>query len=165
VLTAIDLYYDHFRFAPEEPLTEEITSETDTTDSQEPPILIEREQEEAVSQPEPKQPTASLSPQDVKVQVLNGCGVKGIAFRIRGVLRDRGFDVMSYGNAKRHNYSKSQIIIRSRGSFGNQAADLLAESLNIAPDQISRIEDASLVDINLTLVIGSDYRQLNLATE
>lgn len=164
-LTAVDVYFDHFIPQEEQSITEVLETEADPAEVEEPPILIARgiQQTEPESREKPS-PTAPL-PKDVKVQVLNGCGVRGIAARIRGVLRERGFDVMSFGNAKRQNYAESQIIIRSRGVFGDQAADILAESLGITPDQISRVEDASLVDINLTVVIGSDYTQLNLSME
>lgn len=165
-LTAVDVYFDHFAAQEEKPATEVTANRIDSAEIEEPPILIEREAEQKSddeAQEEP--PSADPTPKDIKVQVLNGCGVRGIAARVRGVLRERGFDVMSFGNAGRQNYAKSQIIIRSLGAFGDQAADILAESLRISPDQIIRMEDASLVDINVTLVIGSDYRQLNLSTE
>ena len=105
------------------------------------------------------------SPKGVKVQVLNGCDVRGLAAKVRGVLRERGFDVMSIGNARRQNYSKSLVIVRSKGNFAEQAAEVLARSLGVSNEQIRVDRDPALVDIDVTLILGMDYGKLNLGKE
>ncbi len=102
------------------------------------------------------------SPSQVNVQVLNGCGVRGIAARVRGILREREFDVLSYGNARKVDYPSSFILVRSAGSFGEQAAKVLARSVGINESRISIQRDPNLVDIHVTLVLGLDYKNLNL---
>ncbi|TKJ39821.1 hypothetical protein CEE37_11125 [candidate division LCP-89 bacterium B3_LCP] len=165
LLTAVDLYLDHFKPAPETKqkpiaLQQQTTEESKPVEVKEEP-LQEREIPEETASVVQK----SISLADVKVQVLNGCGVRGIASRVKGVLRDRGFDVMSYGNARSQNYSASQLIIRKNGTNSEHAAKLLAESLGIEADNISKDVNSSLVDIMVTLVIGRDHKQLNLETE
>jgi hypothetical protein len=101
-------------------------------------------------------------PGKIRIQILNGCGAPGIANRLRGVLRDRGFDVLTVGNAKAQNYKKSTLIARSDPPFGELAAKAVAKSLGISEEQISVKKDPALVDTDVTLVIGADYQRLNL---
>jgi hypothetical protein len=160
IIAAANLYLDHFAPIPSEPAAEQAQIEEEAQ-KPEPSVTvtdIEPEQQEEISTPTPQPP----SPSNVKVQVLNGCGVRGIAARVRGILRDRGFDVMSYGNADRQNYRQSKVIIRSEGTFGEQAAEVVARSLGISSEQIEKEIDASLGDINITVILGLDHRQLNL---
>ncbi|MFH1861848.1 MAG: LytR C-terminal domain-containing protein [bacterium] len=164
ILTGTELYLDYFNSdrkdtTKKEPIIDDKTVETEDTALIDKPKLDEKKQEKFTPPPQP------VSASDIKVQVLNGCGVSGIAGRVRGILRDRGFDVISYGNARKQNHSQSHIIIRSEGSFGERAAEILAESMGIAPEQIRSERDPSLVDINVTVVLGLDYRHINLSSE
>lgn len=51
----------------------------------------------------------------VKVEVLNGNGVSGIASQVANKLREKGFEVVSVGNADRFDYSETEVIARSGG--------------------------------------------------
>jgi hypothetical protein len=168
-LTGIDLYLDHFkgnRQKATEPFSEVSTESVDNGQASEPvqqqtapePAIAEKETVPEETKPLSRKP----GPEDIKVEVLNGCGVRGIAARVRGILRDRGFDVMSYGNAARQDYGKTLIIVRSEGDFGVRAAEVLARSLRVDEDQIRVERDPSLVDIDLTVILGLDHRTLDL---
>lgn len=161
IITGANLYLDHFAPVPAEPAAEQAQIEEEAKKPEQSVTVMEIEpepQQQEISTPTPQPP----SPSDIKVQVLNGCGVRGIAARVRGILRDRGFDVMSYGNADRQNYRQSKVIIRSEGTFGEQVAEVVARSLGISSEQIEKEIDASLGDINITVILGLDHRQLNL---
>ncbi|MGD2123544.1 MAG: LytR C-terminal domain-containing protein, partial [Gemmatimonadota bacterium] len=64
----------------------------------------------------------------VEVEVLNASGLSGIAREATGHLRDQGFDVVYYGNARTYGSDPSVVIDR----VGNPAAArLVAEALGI----------------------------------
>ena len=108
-------------------------------------------------------PTASVvSLSGLRIQVLNGCGVKGLARRISPTLRSWGLDVRETKNASRPDYDHSEIIDR-RGQL--DAARALADSLGIKRQYVTSEFAPNLVDIDLTLIVGSDYRRLHLNTQ
>ena len=51
--------------------------------------------------------------EDIKVEVLNGCGVTALAAKATEFLRDKKIDVISSDNADNHNYEKTLIIQRN----------------------------------------------------
>jgi LCP family protein required for cell wall assembly len=51
-----------------------------------------------------------VTPDEVKVKVLNGSGVTGLARRVGELLRNEGFSVIHIGNADRFDYTESYII-------------------------------------------------------
>ncbi len=164
VLTGTELYLDHFASTQDEssydePIVEEKPDKTEVS------VPVEKPEQNLIEQKASTPPPQPLSAAEINVQVLNGCGVRGIAGRVRNILRGRGFDVLSYGNARKQNYNRSLLIIRSEGVFGERAAEVLAKSLGISPEQIRKESDPSLVDIDVTVILGLDYRHLNLGSE
>ena len=51
--------------------------------------------------------------QDIKVEVLNGCGVQGLAGKTTEFLRLKQVDVVRSDDADHHNYPKTVIIQRN----------------------------------------------------
>ena len=92
----------------------------------------------------------------VQVEVLNGCGVSGIADKITDYLRKNNFDVVQTGNYTSFNMDKSLVIDRT----GNEAsAEKVAKALGIDKKNIvQQINNDYLLDC--TIVIGRDYFQL-----
>lgn len=92
----------------------------------------------------------------VQVEVLNGCGVSGIADKITDYLRKNNFDVVQTGNYNSFNMDKSIVIDRT----GNKAnAEKVAAALGIARKNIvQQINNEYLLDCSI--VIGKDYFQL-----
>lgn len=141
------------------PLTEKITDETVQTD-EEIDSALETQQEEAATE---ATATAPVEPQErvkqIRLQVLNGCGEKGIARNVAPALRKLGFDVRESGNAKNFRHQQTKIYDRS----GNMAlAYEVAQAVGIDSSLVAELIDQSLVDIDVTIVIGADYRALNL---
>ncbi len=95
----------------------------------------------------------------LRVQVLNGCGVKGVAKVITPGLRAYGFDVRETRNAAHFSYETSIIIDRT-GNLG--LARVIADSLGVRAENVSSEPAPNLVDIDLTLIVGADYRRLHL---
>jgi len=157
----LDLYLDHFGRNPQD--SEEHPSEAVMSEQTSSQLVYQPPAEVVTQEPEVEEEaqTPILTHSDIKLQILNGCGVRGIAARVRGIMRDRGFDVMSYGNAEK-NESKTLLLVRSAGERGMEAARITAESIGVSESQIRRETDPSIVDIDVTIIIGGDHAKLNL---
>ncbi|MEX0649298.1 MAG: LytR C-terminal domain-containing protein [Balneolaceae bacterium] len=94
----------------------------------------------------------------IQLEVLNGCGIPGLATKYTGSLRRFGFDVVETGNFDHFNVQKSLVISRS-GQMEN--ARRIAAAIGISEEQILREESPGFY-LDVTLVIGSDYESLNL---
>ena len=94
----------------------------------------------------------------IQLEVLNGCGVPGIATRYTDVLRSYGFDVVETGNFDHFNVNNSFVISRS-GEMEN--ARRVARALGIPEDRILREQSPDFY-LDVTLIIGSDFDSLNL---
>ncbi len=97
-----------------------------------------------------------------RVQLLNGCGVRGLGQMLSSALRESGFDVREIGNADRFGYEQTLVLDRV-GERGRALA--LADSFGIHPDKVRTERDEKLVDIDVTLIVGGDYKNLKFSTE
>lgn len=93
----------------------------------------------------------------IQIEVLNGCGVAGIANRYTSVLRSNGFDVVETGNFNHFDLENTIIISRS-GVMEN--ARQIASALGVNEENILREESPDFY-LDVTVVIGHDYEQLN----
>lgn len=93
----------------------------------------------------------------IQIEVLNGCGVTGIANRYTSVLRSNGFDVVETGNFDHFDLENTIIISRS-GVMEN--ARQIASALGVNEENILREESPDFY-LDVTVVIGHDYEQLN----
>ena len=93
---------------------------------------------------------------DIEAEVLNGCGVSGVAQKITDYFRQNHIDVVRTENADNFNYDKTIAILR-RGDF--EQVRELARLLEISPsDSIRVIEDRNeSLRTDVTIIIGSDY--------
>ena len=101
------------------------------------------------------QTARSFTEDPIRIQVLNGCGVRGMARRIANCLRSKGFDVRETGNADRYDYTESQVIGRVDDSV---LAKMVADDLGVSA--ISMDPNPALVDIEVTVTIGLDHQSL-----
>jgi len=94
----------------------------------------------------------------VKVEVLNGCGVRGIARRYAELLRRKGFDVVNGngGNAENFGFLESVVVDRS-GDI--EKARTVAQALGIrhCVQQI-RLDPYRIEEV--TVIIGKDFDRL-----
>jgi len=97
----------------------------------------------------------------IRTEVLNGCGVMGVADKYTNLLRNKGFDVILSGNANNFNYPKTKVILR-RGDI--TLAMEIASVLDINPDQITR-DFNDLLDCDVTVILGSDFEDLSSFNE
>lgn len=92
----------------------------------------------------------------IQVEVLNGCGVSGVANKFTSVLRKDGFDVVQIGNFNTFNVEHTMVIDRS-GNIEN--AKRVAKALGINPNHVIQ-EVSPNYYLDATVVIGSDYENL-----
>ncbi|MEX0720073.1 MAG: LytR C-terminal domain-containing protein [Balneolaceae bacterium] len=93
----------------------------------------------------------------IQIEVLNGCGIPGIANSYTGILRANGFDVVETGNFETFDLQETIVISRS-GVMDN--AYRVANALGIAEQNVIR-ESSSDYYLDVTLIIGLDYEKLN----
>lgn len=87
----------------------------------------------------------------IRVEVLNGCGVSGMASRLGMLLRGQGFDVLNVGNANNFRYQEMLVLARTDElEMAYQVAKLIGTE-NVLLDP----EADSLVDV--TVIIGKGY--------
>jgi len=104
------------------------------------------------AEPEP------MAPPQVKVQILNGCGKTGIAKKAREYLAKHDYEVRDVGNADRQDYRFSEVL--NRGNNATAARDL-ARQLGIDESRVKRKPASPGLDVELTLIIGADFRRLS----
>lgn len=87
----------------------------------------------------------------IRVEVLNGGGVRGAAAEATDVLRGEGFDVVYFGNALAFDGGGTVVLDRT-GKGG--VADAVASSLGAAEVR-SEPDSTRLVDV--TVLVGDDW--------
>ena len=94
----------------------------------------------------------------IRVEILNGCGIPHAAARLTRKARSLGLDVINEGNAESFNFLHTMVIDRS----GNpEKADQVASVLGVV-NRIQQITDDAYRLADVTVVIGRDFKQLNL---
>jgi len=92
----------------------------------------------------------------IQVEVLNGCGVAGVADRFTDYLREHKFDVVNVGNYVSFNVDETLVIDRI-GNIANArkvAAQLGVPKTNV----IQQLNDNYFLDVSV--IIGKDYYKL-----
>lgn len=103
----------------------------------------------------PKQNT-QVAAEVIQVEILNGCGVNGIADRFTDFLRANGFDVVNRGNYKSFDLDNT-IVIDRRGNLAN--AKKTAKALGAKPSSvIQQLNEDYFLDV--TIIVGKDYFNL-----
>ncbi len=94
----------------------------------------------------------------IQIEVLNGCGVSGVADRVTDYLRNKNFDVVYSDNYNSFDVDQTLFIDRT-GNLAN--AKKVAGSLgNIRPENVyTTIYESDLLDVRV--IIGKDYVKLN----
>jgi hypothetical protein len=96
--------------------------------------------------------------EEYRIEVLNGIGERGIARAAAEAARKKGIDVLYVGNGPNFSFEESILIGRKEG----KDLDALGQVLGCKNITVVLKED-SFVDA--TLILGADYRSLNLSTE
>ncbi len=89
----------------------------------------------------------------IQVEVMNGCGVSGIADKFMDLLREKNFDVVNLGNYRSFDIDKTIVIDRS-GKIKN--AEYLAEVIGIDKWNVIQQKNKNYF-LDASLIIGKDY--------
>jgi len=96
----------------------------------------------------------------VKVEILNGCGIKGVAAKTAEfLLLEHQIDVVKSDNADNHNYPNTLIIGRNENIDG---IELVCKSFGIQLDNknIQHKPNESL-GVDVTVILGKDIHTYN----
>mgnify|MGYP002864400559 CR=1 FL=1 len=96
----------------------------------------------------------------LQIEVLNGCGERGVADLYTNFLRKNGYDVINYRNAGHFDYNHTTILIHKN----NLNANKLNELIKINPLNVKNLYDEKIF-FDLTLIIGKDYKNLESYNE
>jgi len=102
-------------------------------------------------------PAIAVQPSDVKVKVLNGSGRDGLAQRTLTGLAAEGFVKGGSGNDERGRVAASEV------RYGNGDEDKARLVLQYVGAGAKLVNDPSLKDADVTVVVGSDFTGLATA--
>ena len=97
-----------------------------------------------------------LNNSKIKVEVLNGCGISGVAEKLTDYLRTSGFDVVNLGNYRSFQVENSIVIARNE-KIQNAQKVALVSGLSTG-SVIQQMNPEYLLDV--TFILGKDFNKL-----
>jgi hypothetical protein len=97
------------------------------------------------------------APRTIQLDVLNGCGAKGVASRFTSFLRTAGFDVVEMKNYK-VSAVPSTLVVDRIGDLA--AARRVASALGVAEKNVIQQINSDYF-VNVSVIIGGDYNSLH----
>jgi hypothetical protein len=91
---------------------------------------------------------------NIKIEVLNGCGVQDLARVTTDYLREKGFDVINYGNAAEE---QKRTAVIDRLSPEKRWAKIVAKALDVKLTSV--VIDSSLC-VHVLVLLGKDYGEV-----
>ena len=92
---------------------------------------------------------------NMRVEVLNGCGIDRLAIKVTNILRRKGFNVVQVGNTKNQDFRETVVMERSNENMVN--ANYFAKQIGCR--NIDKDVDPALY-IEITLIVGQDYKKI-----
>jgi hypothetical protein len=102
------------------------------------------------------QEKGNVSAEIIQLDVLNGCGVSGVAQKFTDFLRKRNYDVVQSSNYKTFDVQES-IVIDRLGDL--EAARRVAYALGVDEKNVVQLINTDYY-LNVSVVIGHDYKKL-----
>lgn len=103
-----------------------------------------------------QEPGSTLADNRIEVEVLNGCGIPGVAGKFTDYLRSHGYDVVGFTNAQRYDYPRTLVVNRG---VDFSRANIVAQTLGVEPSAVENMPDPTL-QLDVTVVLGQDYATL-----
>ncbi len=101
---------------------------------------------------------------DIEVEVLNGCGIPGMAGQVSDFLRAKQLDVVRSENADHYNYDQTLVILRNENFEGlKKIADLFAMDEKEDP-RVKHLPNDQL-SVDITVILGKDISQIKSISE
>ena len=108
----------------------------------------------AAAKKQPAAATATVSPAQVHVKVLNGSGLQGVAAEGSADLTSRGFNVVGSHNALNFNYTRS--VVEYGSAADRPAAELLQQQFSDA----EILQQPGLTAGTVDVILGSEFTSL-----
>ncbi|MBT3300337.1 MAG: LytR C-terminal domain-containing protein [Candidatus Marinimicrobia bacterium] len=95
--------------------------------------------------------------EDIKVEVLNGMGERGIANKVAIYLRRNQVDVLNADNADHHDYSNTMIIQRNENI---ESLKKIANAFGVdyKTSNIIHVKPDENVGVDVSIILGKDIR-------
>jgi len=94
----------------------------------------------------------------IQIEILNGCGEKGIAAKFADFLKNAGAEPVNVGNWENFNMPATSIIDRKSRNKINGIQ--IAEALGL-PSTAVMYQASDIRDVDVTVVIGNDYSKID----
>ncbi len=102
-------------------------------------------------------PIIMTSQKMLKVEVLNGCGIQGIANQLTDYLRQRNIDVVYFGNFEKQDLSETLVIDRVDQNLSK--AKIIGKIIGVEENSMfPHLSPQRQLDV--TIIIGKNYPQL-----
>jgi hypothetical protein len=98
----------------------------------------------------------------LKIEVLNGCGIDGVARKFADFLKKRNFDPVTVTNFERHDIPRTMIIDRTSNASVNGRK--VAQVLGLSEDYVSYLASPERM-VAVSVIIGQDYKAIQLASK
>ncbi|MEK7727155.1 MAG: LytR C-terminal domain-containing protein [candidate division KSB1 bacterium] len=99
----------------------------------------------------------AIPAENFKVEVLNGCGVNGLASKYAVLLKENGFDPVKTENYEGGLTTRTYIIDRLSEKMVNGLK--MADALGLSRDYVSYKADAQRM-VAVSLILGQDYKTI-----
>ncbi len=96
-----------------------------------------------------------LAAEGAKIIVHNGTTVGNLAAKTSAFLKEKGFQVVEYGNAERFDYPATIIVDFTGKEYTIQC---LARLLNIPENHIQKYTGVPQSEVDIRLIIGADFQ-------
>jgi hypothetical protein len=99
----------------------------------------------------------AIPAENLKIEVLNGCGVNGLAGKYAALLKERGFDPVKTENYENGTTARTYIIDRLSPKMENGLK--MAKALSLPKEYVSyQADDKRMVAVSL--ILGQDYKTI-----
>ncbi|MDZ7292965.1 MAG: LytR C-terminal domain-containing protein [candidate division KSB1 bacterium] len=105
-------------------------------------------------------PVVTVPDAALKIEVLNGCGVDGLARKVADYLKKQGFDPVNITNFERSDIPRTMIIDRISNSSENGRK--LARVLGLSDDYVSYLSSPERM-VAVSVIIGQDHKILQIS--
>lgn len=119
------------------------------------PFLAAKPTPTPTSAPEPT-PTlaATVSKSDIKVSVLNGGGTPGAGSKMKALLEEKGYTVVTVGNAEDYSYEQTEILVKSgKSDYQKLLSEDLKADYTLGTSSATVDEDA---DYDAQVIVGKE---------
>jgi len=100
----------------------------------------------------------AVTPEDLKIEVLNGCGVDGLARKYADLLKDKGYDPVNVASYERMDLPRTYIIDRRSKEMVNGLR--IAKFLGLPDVYVSYQQAKPDRMVAVSVILGQDYKTI-----